>query len=78
LALIDIHMPVLDGIQATQKIRLIDKLKDIPIIGLSAGVTDKERDICLQSGMNDFLGKPFEIEDLAKKLIKYLLPQEKT
>jgi CheY-like chemotaxis protein len=71
-------MPVLDGIQATQKIRLIDKLKDIPIIGLSAGVTDKERDICLQSGMNDFLGKPFEIEDLAKKLIKYLLPQEKT
>lgn len=78
MALIDIHMPVLDGIQATQKIRLIDKLKDIPIIGLSAGVTDKERDICLQSGMNDFLGKPFEIEDLAKKLIKYLLPQEKT
>lgn len=77
LLLIDIQMPILDGIQATRKIRLLDALKDLPIIGLSAGVSDKEQEICLQSGMNDFLGKPFEMEDLAKILLKYLSPQDK-
>ncbi|BDW10630.1 hypothetical protein PSHI8_07120 [Polynucleobacter sp. SHI8] len=72
LVLMDIQMPLLDGIQATQKIRQLEELKAIPIIGLSAGVREDEREICLQSGMNDFLGKPFEIEDLAKILLKYL------
>jgi len=72
LVLMDIQMPILDGIQATQKIRQLDQIKSIPIIGLSAGVRENERELCFQSGMNDFLGKPFEIEDLAKILLKYL------
>jgi signal transduction histidine kinase/CheY-like chemotaxis protein len=72
LVLMDIQMPILDGIQATKKIRQLDQIKSIPIIGLSAGVRENEREICFQSGMNDFLGKPFEIEDLAKILRKYL------
>jgi CheY-like chemotaxis protein len=72
LVLMDIQMPILDGIQATQKIRQLDQIKAIPIIGLSAGVRENEREICLQSGMNDFLGKPFEVEDLAKMLRKHL------
>lgn len=72
LVLMDIQMPILDGIQATEKIRQLDQIKAIPIIGLSAGVRENEREICLQSGMNDFLGKPFEVEDLAKMLRKHL------
>jgi signal transduction histidine kinase len=72
LVLMDIQMPILDGIQATEKIRQLDQMKNIPIIGLSAGVRENEREICFQSGMNDFLGKPFEIEDLSKILLKYL------
>jgi signal transduction histidine kinase/CheY-like chemotaxis protein len=72
LVLMDIQMPILDGIQATKKIRQLNQIKAIPIIGLSAGVGENEREICFQSGMNDFLGKPFEIEDLAKILRKYL------
>jgi CheY-like chemotaxis protein len=70
--LMDIQMPNLDGIQATYQIRLMDGLKDIPIIGLSAGVAESDREKGLQSGMNDFLAKPFEVEDLAKTLMKYL------
>jgi signal transduction histidine kinase len=70
--LMDIQMPNLDGIQATYQIRLMDGLKDMPIIGLSAGVAESDREKGLQSGMNDFLAKPFEIEDLAKTLMKYL------
>jgi CheY-like chemotaxis protein len=65
-------MPNLDGIHTTLQIRLIDELKDLPIIGLSAGVADKNREDGIQSGMNDFLGKPFEIEGLAKILMKYI------
>ncbi|WP_281994006.1 response regulator [Polynucleobacter sp. SHI2] len=70
--LMDIQMPNLDGIQATYRIRLIKELKDIPIIGLSAGVAKSDREKGLQSGMNDFLVKPFDVEELAKTLMKYL------
>jgi CheY-like chemotaxis protein len=70
--LMDIQMPNLDGIHTTLQIRLIDELKDLPIIGLSAGVADKNREEGIQSGMNDFLGKPFEIEGLAKILMKFI------
>jgi CheY-like chemotaxis protein len=70
-------MLILDGIQATEKIRQLDQMKTITIIGLSAGLRENEREICLQSGMNDYLGKPFEIEDLAKILLKYLSQRKK-
>ena len=70
--LMDIQMPNFDGMQATYQIRLMDGLKDIPIIGLSAGVAESDREKGLASGMNDFLAKPFEVEDLAKTLMKYL------
>jgi len=70
--LMDIQMPNLDGIHTTLQIRLIEELKNLPIIGLSASVAEKSREEGIQSGMNDFLGKPFEIEGLAKMLIKHL------
>jgi len=73
--LMDIQMPNVDGIQATKQIRLIQEMKDLPIIGLSAGVAESGREKGLQSGMNDFLVKPFEVEELAEILMKYLPPQ---
>jgi len=68
--LMDIQMPHLDGLQATYQIRLIETLQDLPIIGLSAGVAYCDKEKGLHSGMNDFLVKPFEVEELAKTLIK--------
>jgi CheY-like chemotaxis protein len=70
--LMDIQMPYLDGIQTTYQIRGALDLKDVPIIGLSAGIAEGDQDRGLQSGMNDFLVKPFEVEELAKKLMKHL------
>lgn len=70
--LMDIQMPQLDGLQATYQIRLIPELKDLPIIGLSAGVAQSDRERGIDSGMNDFLAKPFEFEELAKILSKFL------
>jgi signal transduction histidine kinase/CheY-like chemotaxis protein len=70
--LMDIQMPILDGFNTTYQIRLMEPLKDLPIIGLSAGVAESDREKALQSGMNDFIVKPFEVEELANILIKYI------
>lgn len=66
--LMDIMMPVMDGIEATVKIREIeisDSLdKRTPIIALTANTMDNDRDKCLSYGMDDFMAKPFDIEKL--------------
>jgi len=70
--LMDIQMPKLDGIDATSEIRLIQACKEIPIIGLSASIGLEDREKSLRSGMNDYLVKPFEVDDLAKMILKYI------
>lgn len=70
LILMDLHMPVLDGYEATRWIRALPqrKYQDLPIIALSAAaITDSEP--CLQSaGLTDFLNKPFQPEELFAKI----------
>lgn len=66
--LMDIMMPVMDGIEATVKIREIEKRENIqnrtPIIALTANTMDNDRDKCISFGMDEFLAKPFDIEKL--------------
>lgn len=63
IILMDVIMPVMDGITATTLIRNLsdENKKNIPIIALTANVGEKEMAECLQVGMNDFVTKPFEI-----------------
>ncbi|MCQ8116156.1 CHASE domain-containing protein [Methylomonas rosea] len=72
--LMDIHMPVMSGLAATEQIRRNPEYKALPIIALSAGVTQEERDKCLASGMNEFVVKPIQpmllIEVLCKQIGK--------
>jgi len=70
LILMDLHMPVLGGIEATEIIRKTIN-KDIPIIALTAAVLEKDRENVKAAGMNDFLTKPIDIDDLREKIIKY-------
>jgi PAS domain S-box-containing protein len=74
LILMDVHMPEMDGIQATKKIREIESLtgKSIPIIALTAGALLEEREKCFAIGMNDFLSKPLVPEKIVEMLNKYL------
>ena len=72
LVLMDIQMPNLDGVHTTVQIRLIERLKELPIIGLSAAIAQEDREKSLRSGMNDYLVKPFELEDLAQMIFKYM------
>jgi signal transduction histidine kinase len=62
LILMDIHMPVMNGYEATKKIRkeMNDSKKDIPIISFSASVINHEKDQAKKAGGNDFIEKPFE------------------
>lgn len=66
--LMDVHMPVMDGMEATRRIRADPRFIDLPIIALSAGVTSNEQSSCLSAGMNDFCGKPFTPEGLVQIL----------
>ncbi len=64
IILMDLIMPVMDGIQATQCIREIPELKDIIVIGISASAFDKTKKASFKAGCNDFLSKPIHIEKL--------------
>jgi len=71
LILMDIQMPVMDGIQATKKIREIELEKRIvptPIIAITANALAGDREHCLASGMDEYISKPFQVEVLVSKM----------
>lgn len=71
--LMDIQLPKLDGYETTNRIRLMEGGSSIPIIGISAGVSQKEIDKALSFGMNDFLPKPVNPDAMIKVLIRHIL-----
>ena len=72
LVLMDMYMPVMDGIAATQAIRLLDGFGDLPIIALTANARQSDLDRCLQAGMNDYVLKPIDPEALCKVLVRWI------
>jgi PAS domain S-box-containing protein len=62
--IMDVQMPVLDGLDATRQIREALGLRDLPIIGLTAGVSRTEQERGREAGMNEVLGKPFDPRSL--------------
>lgn len=71
LILMDVHMPEMDGIEATQKIRLMEQHKTLPIIGLTADAFSERHALFLEVGMNDVLTKPFTEVQLAEVLMRH-------
>jgi signal transduction histidine kinase/ActR/RegA family two-component response regulator len=74
LILMDLQMPVMDGIEATRRIRGLDLPVQPLIVALTASAYETDRERCLQAGMDDFLGKPFRLEDLRSKLTAFRRP----
>lgn len=72
LILMDCRLPVMDGYEATRRIRELPGLEALPIIALTANARHGDRDICLQAGMNDYLAKPFKRTDLQQVLQRWL------
>lgn len=70
LILMDIQMPVMDGIVATRKIREIESSAGsfTPIIAITANALSGDKEVCIAAGMNDYIAKPFQIEVLIQKM----------
>ena len=72
--LMDVQMPVMDGYAATHAIRHDLGLKTLPIIAMTANAMASDRDACLAAGMDDHVGKPFELDHLVSTLLKRCRP----
>ena len=66
--LMDLQMPVMDGFAATRSIREDLGQRQLPIIAMTANALDSDRDACLAVGMNDHVGKPFDLNHLVQVL----------
>jgi signal transduction histidine kinase/CheY-like chemotaxis protein len=75
LILMDLHMPVLDGLQATRQLRALPQCQMVPIIALTAAVFAEDRQRCLEAGMNGFVPKPIDKWELIRALAQHL-PQQ--
>ena len=70
--LMDMQMPKLDGLEATRRIRELAAYPRIPIVAMTANVFVEDRERCLDAGMSDFLGKPFNPDMLYRVLLRGL------
>ncbi|MBK8786364.1 MAG: response regulator [Chitinophagaceae bacterium] len=76
IILMDVQMPTMNGYEATKAIRAFDNEKaNTPIIAMTANVLKEEVELCQQAGMNDFIGKPFDTNELIQKI--YTLTNKK-
>lgn len=72
LILLDIQMPEKNGYETTLEIRKNEKLKNLPIIALTAGIMVGEKEKCLDYGMDDYISKPFKLTELQTIINKYI------
>ena len=72
LILMDMQMPIMDGLEATKEIRVSTNNKTVPIVALTANAFVEDRKKCFAAGMNDFLAKPIDPESFYRMLLKWL------
>jgi PAS domain S-box-containing protein len=72
LILMDMQMPVMNGLEATRAIRKLPNRQEVPILAMTANAFAEDREACLEAGMNDFLTKPVVPEKLFEVLLKWL------
>ena len=72
LIFMDVQMPGMDGLEATRQIRALGiERSDIPIVAITANTQESDRDACIQTGMNDFIAKPFVKKQLVTLLERF-------
>jgi CheY-like chemotaxis protein len=79
--LMDCQMPVMDGYQATRKLRQDPRYSNLPVIAMTANAMVGDKEKCLDAGMNDFIAKPIDVAQLFGTLARWIapaMPQEMT
>jgi two-component system sensor histidine kinase/response regulator len=78
LVFMDMQMPVMDGIEATRAIRAIPALAHLPVVAMTANAMETDRHRCVEAGMNDYLAKPFDPQDMTALLLRWIRPAADT
>ena len=74
LVLMDLQMPIMDGLETTRQLRLIEQFADLPVIAMTANVMATDREACFDAGMNDFMSKPIRLQELRAKVLQWVKP----
>jgi CheY-like chemotaxis protein len=72
IVLMDMLMPVMDGVTATRTLRLNPRWQGLPVVAMTANAMQVDRERCLAAGMNDHIAKPIEPDDLWKTMLKWI------
>ncbi len=72
--LMDLHMPVMDGLEATRQIRRLEQARGLPIIAMTAAAMQQDRVASASAGMNDHIAKPVDPQELAERLAAWIRP----
>jgi PAS domain S-box-containing protein len=75
IVLMDMQMPVMDGVTATRNIRKKSRFQNLPIVAMTANAMQGDRDRCMAAGMNDHVAKPIEPEKLWEALLTWIKPR---
>jgi signal transduction histidine kinase/DNA-binding response OmpR family regulator/HPt (histidine-containing phosphotransfer) domain-containing protein len=76
IVLMDMQMPVMDGITATREIRSLSEYAGLPIVAMTANAMSGDRERCVVAGMNDHVAKPIEPQELYDALLKWVRPRK--
>jgi PAS domain S-box-containing protein len=75
IVLMDMQMPVMDGLTATREIRKMDRFKDLAVLAMTANAMDQDKEKCAEAGMNDHVAKPIDPDELFNALLKWIKPK---
>lgn len=72
IVLMDCHMPTMDGFESTRRIRAVEGRADLPVVALTASVTEVDEERCVEAGMNGTIAKPVRLASLASALERWV------
>jgi two-component system cell cycle response regulator DivK len=72
LILMDISMPGMDGLSATERLRAMPELDHIPIIALTANVREGDKEMTIEAGCDGYIGKPIDVDKFPEQVMRYL------
>ena len=76
LVFMDMQMPVMDGVTATRRIRAQSNFEQLPIVAMTANAMEQDRRKCMDAGMNDFLVKPIDPQEMCAILLRWARPRK--